>query len=145
MSTSYDIVDKRFIYKVEDEFLLKLTQSDREELLDVYRDVSEVNFKKCKKFLEKNDTLREYPDLTNEEIEILATGMVTAWLSPKINSAKNMKQQMTTKDYKIYSQANQIDVIQKVKEATHEQVKLMISDYVRENNLVDFKNWRNRI
>ena len=145
MATLYSTVEKRFVYKIEDSELIELPDVDRLDMTDAYRESAEVEFKKCTKLSTKDDVAREYPDdLTNEEIEILAYGMVLSWVTPKVNSLDNLKQKMSTKDYKIYSQANQLDKMTSLKLESENKVKNMIKSYTYTENIVDFKNWRDR-
>lgn len=53
--------------------------------------------------------------LTSQEVDILATGMVVEWLSPKINNIELLKQNLSSKDYQFYSQANHLKELMDLK------------------------------
>jgi hypothetical protein len=145
MATLYSTVEEKFVYKIEDSVLIALVLADRQDMTDNYRESAEVEFKKCPKLSSKDDVAREYTEeLTTEEIEILAYGMVLAWVTPKVNSLDNLKQKMSTKDYKIYSQANQLDKMINLKSESERKVSIMINSYTYTENIVDFENWRDR-
>ena len=145
MATLYSTVEEKFVYKIEDSVLIALVLADRQDMTDNYRESAEVEFKKCPKLSSKDDVAREYTEeLTTEEIEILAYGMVISWITPKVNSLDNLKQKMSTKDYKIYSQANQLDKMVNLKSESERKVSIMINSYTYTENIVDFENWRDR-
>jgi len=145
MATLYSTVEEKFMYKIEDSVLTGLLDVDRQDMTDNYRESAEVEFKKCPKLSSKDDVAREYTEeLTTEEIEILAYGMVISWITPKVNSLDNLKQKMSTKDYKIYSQANQLDKMVNLKSESERKVNIMINSYTYTENITDWEDWRDR-
>ena len=145
MATLYSTVEEKFVYKIEDSVLIALVLADRQDMTDNYRESAEVEFKKCPKLSSKDDVAREYTEeLTTEEIEILAYGMVISWITPKVNSLDNLKQKMSTKDYKIYSQANQLDKMVNLKSESERKVSIMINSYTYTENITDWEDWRDR-
>jgi len=145
MATLYSTVEEKFMYKIEDSVLTDLLDVDRQDMTDNYRESAEVEFKKCPKLSSKDDVAREYTEeLTTEEIEILAYGMVISWITPKVNSLDNLKQKMSTKDYKIYSQANQLDKMVNLKSESERKVSIMINSYTYTENITDWEDWRDR-
>ncbi len=142
MATPYSVIDNLFISKITDNSLLTMADEFIEKTLDQYRFSAGVRFKKCKKLSDKNEELRQYnQDLTDEEIEILTNYMVLEWITPRINAIRNLEPVMTTKDYKVYSQANFLDSMLKLKNSTLEDVdRLMVSYTYSENNLDSLGN-----
>ena len=87
---------------------------------------------------DRDDDLRQYNiALTDEEIEILANLMILEWLKPLINSIEILKQGMSTKDYKIYSQANHLNELMALKKETNAEIDKLIISYTYSNNSLD--------
>lgn len=59
-----------------------------------------------------NEFTRELEPL---EIDILALGMVLAWIEPKINNITLYKMRLSSSDYKTFSQANHIKEMREIK------------------------------
>lgn len=139
MTTPYSDVDNVFLNKITDDLLLTLESEDVESLLSRYRKSASVKFKKCKKLSDRDEVLKQYVQtLTDEEIEILANLMVIEWLRSKINSIEILKQTMSTRDYSMYSQANHLDSLIRLKQSTTAEIDSMIVSYTySENNLSD--------
>lgn len=135
MPTPYSIADNSFLSKITDDLLLTMTDESLEKTIDNYRNSAGVKFKKCPKLLDKDDVLRQYNStLTDEEIEILANLMVLEWLRQRINSIELLKQSMSTRDYSMYSQANHIDSLIKLRKETLADVDRLIVSYTYSNN-----------
>lgn len=141
MATLYDVVNNSFLDKMTDSYLLTLSISDLEILLNKYRVSAEIRFKQCKKLIEKDDVTKQYDvTLTNEEVEILSNLMVIEWLRPQINSIELIKQKMSTKDYKLTSQQAHLEQLANLKKDTESEISKLITSYTyTENSLDDLK------
>lgn len=138
MSTPYHVVDNSFLSKITDDFLLSIPDEDLQKLIDGYRNSASIKFKQCNKLSDRDDDLRQYNiALTDEEIEILANLMILEWLKPLINSIEILKQSMSTKDYKIYSQANHLNELMALKKETNAEIDKLIISYTYSNNSLD--------
>lgn len=138
MATPYEIVDNSFLNKITDDILLSLLPEDIESLLDKYRVSASIKFKQCKKLGDKDNDLRVFnQDLTDEEVEILSNLMVLEWLKPQINSIELLKQSLTTKDYKFYSQANHLETLQKLRSETQSEINKLIVSYTYSTNTLN--------
>ncbi|HHU81321.1 MAG TPA: hypothetical protein GXZ35_08385 [Acholeplasmataceae bacterium] len=138
MSTPYHVVDNSFLSKITDDFLLSIPDEDLQKLIDGYRNSASIKFKQCNKLSDRDDDLRQYNiSLTDEEIEILANLMILEWLKPLINSIEILKQGMSTKDYKIYSQANHLNELMALKKETNAEIDKLIISYTYSNNSLD--------
>ncbi|MBE2918563.1 hypothetical protein HPK02_06545 [Anoxybacillus flavithermus] len=98
-----------------------------------------VKFKKCKKDLSNRDqALKQFnEDLTDEEKEILATLMCVEYLTPKLITSELLKQKLSTKDYQLYSQANQIKEIREVRDKMKSEANQMMISYSYSENSLD--------
>lgn len=103
-----DIFDRCFSL-IKDTDLAKLSDDDLYKLAKVWYEMSATRFKECKKNLEvieQNGELYITDDLTLEEKNIIAQGMIVYWLESKVNYNKLMKNQVNTKDWNNLSNAN---------------------------------------
>lgn len=138
MSTPYSVVDNSFLNKITDDYLLTLIEGNLQDLIDGYRKSASVRFKQCKKLENRDDSLKQYNQtLTDEEVEILANLMILEWLKPQINSIELLKQSMSTKDYKLTSQAEHLLRLNNLKSSTIAEVDSLIVSYTYSNNSLD--------
>ena len=102
MATSFCCIYEVFFTKVIDPDLLELPYDFREQLLKQLLDAAKSKFKRiCKTDLviSDNNSGNFDNDITDEEIDILAEGMVWAWYNTKLNHADMLKNFLSTKDY----------------------------------------------
>ena len=138
MSTQYSIIDNSFLNKITDGYLVSIKDELLQELIDGYRKAAISKFKQCTKLEDRDDSARLFAqDLTDEEIEIVANLMVLEWLRGKINSVEVLKQKMSTKDYKIFSQSRHLDSLLALKNATMSEVDALIVSYTYSTNSLD--------
>lgn len=138
MSTPYYVVDNSFLNKITDDYLLTLIDENLYKLIGDYRTSASIRFKQCKKLQDRDDELKQYNQtLTDEEIEILANLMVLEWLKPQINSIETLKQTMSLKDYKMYSQSRHLDSLISLKKLTSAEIDSLIVSYTYSNNSLD--------
>lgn len=128
MATSFETIIDRFLGKITDDMYLELTPED------TIRDVKQflvdaIPYFEFPRFAlyDYNADLEEYNvDLTDEEINILALLMKTAWLERQINSVENTRMKYSGSDFKMTSQANHLSKLiqlkhENVRESTHAQ------------------------
>lgn len=138
MSTLYEVIDNSFLNKITDDYLLTLFTDDLYNLIDSYRKSASIKFKQCKKLQDRDDELEQFNQtLTDEEIEILANLMVLEWLKPRINSIEALRQTMASRDYTMYSQAQHLDVLIRLKKSTNAEIDTLIVSYTYSNNSLD--------
>lgn len=109
------------LQEIYDSFLQKITDYEIAELTDedfgleclqllkssIARFIVGRNIK-----INDNEFTRELEAL---EIDILALGMVLAWIEPKINNITLYKMRLSSSDYKTFSQANHIKEMREIK------------------------------
>jgi len=141
MATPYSVIDNSFLNKITDDLLLTMADEYLEKTIDGYRNSASVKFKQCNKLSDKDDIEKQFNQtLTDEEIEIIANLMVLEWLKQRINSIELLKQSMSTKDYRMYSQANHLEVLLKLRKDTLSEVDRLIVSYTySQNNLNDLR------
>lgn len=131
MATPFSEVYSRMLGKISDYSFLQLTQDEVEDTLYPYLKTSCVKFKKCLKNLSDRDANAKLfsDDLTDEESEILAALMIVEYLSPKIVTSDLLQQSLSSKDYKIYSQANHIKEIKELRKMFKDEANTLLMSY----------------
>jgi len=131
ISEIYDV----FLSKISDYSLLdpSLTQMDIEEDLFGYFRSARAKFYKCKNDLntttdESGDTFI-VSDLEPYEIEILVALMIVEYLKPQVLSTEVIKQSLSDKDFRIYSQANQLRELNLLYRTLKREANKMITEY----------------
>lgn len=109
MATPYNKIYDRAMFRFRDYEFLRLTEYDRELVLENHLKSAEADFIDiCRYDLTKiNDALKEYEeDLDNETIDVLATGVAYYWMSSKVLSEELFQNNLSLKEYTIHSPAN---------------------------------------
>ncbi|WP_431785791.1 hypothetical protein [Paenibacillus lactis] len=117
MSTTYDDIYDRFLVKITDYELAELVDNEIENQLHKYLIGAISDFKYASKKLANRDEVKSMfnEDLKDIEKEILAKFMIVHWLSPQILRLENVRNELGNKDFKLYSPANFLDKISKVR------------------------------
>lgn len=131
MSTPYSKIDNMFLSDISDDTLLDYTEEERSEILNNLRVKAVTRFKVCKKDLsDKDSEMQQFNDvLTDEECLIIATIMRRFWLNDKIYNLDLIKQRMSTKDWKMSSQAEHLLRMTVLKQDLENEISKMIVDY----------------
>lgn len=137
MATNFIEIYNMFLNDIKDYVLVdNLIQDELYKILYDYLDESaSLHFKKCKKDLSiRNSDLKQFnEDLDNEEKRILSKGMVLSWLEPYVNNEETLSTRLTTKDYRLYSPANQLKTMIELKKSTQKQLNSYINSYLYNN------------
>jgi hypothetical protein len=131
MSTSFDVIFKRFWNKVTDTDLGTLPTQNLESILIEFLQSAIVRFQKCNQDINTYDTVARTfnVNLTQVEIEILAEWMKYEWIDQQIEREELVEQSMSPKDYAMYSQANHLDKMILLKQNIYNEINQMITDY----------------
>lgn len=126
--TPFSVIINKFLGKITDDMYLELTPEDtmrdaKQILLDAIPYFEFPRFP-LYNFDEEKETYNI--NLTDEEINILALLMKTAWLERQINSVEVTRMKYSSSDFKFTSQANHLSKLLSLKsentrEATHAQ------------------------
>jgi len=68
-------------------------------------------------------------DLSQQEIWILAHGMLISWFSKFLYNHQNLKNKISTKDYNVFSSANLLDKLLQVKKDAEITIRRLIVSY----------------
>ncbi|QOV08237.1 hypothetical protein Kirov_38 [Bacillus phage Kirov] len=133
--TSVSEIFDNFLSKISDYSFLSetITDDDINEELMGYLKSATVKFYKCKNSLKIviND-MEEYmfvSELTPFEIEILTTLMIVEYMKPQVLSSEVIKQSLSDKDFRIYSQANQLRELNLLYRMFRTEATKMITEY----------------
>jgi hypothetical protein len=135
MATPISEVYDSFLSMITDYTLLldTLTEAEINEELFGYFKKARTKFYRCKNSLEVVDDgfgeLEFTIDLDPFEIEVLATLMSVEYLKPQILSSEVLKQSLSDKDFKIYSQANQIRELRLLYNTLKAEANKLIVEY----------------
>lgn len=138
MATPYVDIYRIFMNDIKGkEFISMLTPEQLGDVLEDYLlESADIHFKKCNKDLSDRDSdLQQFNvDLTSEEKRILAKGMKIKWLSSNfIANEKLFNTKLTTKDYKIFSPANQLKSLMSLDAENKRELKSLIIRYLYDN------------
>ena len=136
MATPYEKIYNRFSQKITDFNLVELDNDSLGEMLLGWLNSSIVRIRRCKHDLTKrDDELLEFAeDLSDIELELLAMGMVDAWVSQYLNSTEYFLQMIGGKEEKYYSQASHMAEIRSIKEENLREMNRLHNYYTYTNN-----------
>lgn len=124
-----------FMSKISDYGFLSdtITQQDIEDELFGYFKTARTKFYRCKNSLEVVDDgtgeLSFTVDLHPMEIEVLATLMLVEYIKPQLITSETLKQSLSDKDFKIYSQASQLREIRLLYNVLKSDASKLITEY----------------
>lgn len=117
MATPYEKIYNRFLSKITDFNLIKVEDDFLGSMMKGWLDSSVIRTRKCVHDLSlRDDEVQEFSDdLLDLEIELLALGMVDAWVSPMLNSTELTLQFVGGKEEKYYSQSQMLAELRNLK------------------------------
>lgn len=142
METTYitEVYDY-FLSSITDYTLLdeRLTEEELNEDLFTYFKKARARFYKCKQSLKliENENTNKYfvssngepVKLTDFEILIITHLMLVEFIKPQLLSSEVLRQQLSDKDFKIYSQANQLRELNLLYRLLQKESNKMITEY----------------
>ena len=119
MATPYEKIYNRFLQKITDFNLVEVDDYSFDKMMNGWLNSAVIRVRKCQHDLSKrDDELQEFEeDLSDLEVELLALGMVDAWVSSYLNSTELVAQFIGGKEEKYYSQAAHIKELRDIKES----------------------------
>ena len=130
MATPVEKIFTRFLSQIEDESWLEIDEEVIVELMYDYLTKSIVEFNVCKKDLTVDYEADEIvSDLEEDEMLILAFGMVIHYLTPKILREENLQQMVTSSDFSKLSNANMLDKLLKLRVQVRNDYQMYLHKY----------------
>jgi transketolase C-terminal domain/subunit len=120
-----------------------ITDDELEETLFSYFKKARIKFRKCKNNLStyENEEGKQYlakkqedgtivaTGLTADEVNILAQCMLIEYMKQQLFSTETLKQSLSDKDFRIYSQANQLRELNLLYRLTQKEANKLITQY----------------
>lgn len=131
--TPVSVIYEKFLNSIDDIELSLLDGEDINYLLLDYLENSTISFFECEKSLKIIDGEFIEDDLDIDEIFILALGMTTHWLSPKIKREENLRQMMNDRDFKQLSNANMLSKLLQLDKQTRSELRRYKQRYAFKN------------
>lgn len=133
MSTPFSKIYDKFLSQIIDSDFAEFTEEDLKTTLFGYMETAiALEFKQCKKnLLDHIDIAKEEftVNVTYEEIEIIALGMVVTYLRPKIRHEQLLVQQIGDRDYKVFSSANMLDKLLELEKVVTRRLREYTNSY----------------
>lgn len=132
MGTPFEEIYARASFRFTDYDMLQLDFNQRFSILKQYLNMAEADFKKCSPYdlASKDMPLGEYVEtLDDEAIEILSMGVAYYWLCRRLMNSDILRNNMSTKEYSFFSNANLIREISVFRDMLYKEYKQKIIDY----------------
>lgn len=141
MTTLYSDIYNLFLNRITDYDLPAFTEDNRESILHGFMISSCSKFKRiCKKMSgidlsDRDDTIKQFnSSLSDEQKDIIATGMIVEWIKPKYYFDENMRNILNTKDYNMA--ASPVNVLNGVRN-TYYQIKKEFESAINKYSFVN--------
>lgn len=114
-NTNYETVFAEFKDKITDPDLITFAEDLQTEMLVAYMKKA---IGKCKRVVKtvdlenRDDELMEFGvELPDEVMDIITEWMTVFWLQPFVNNIENLRNNLSTKDFSVFSPANLLEKI----------------------------------
>lgn len=131
MATPFNDVYPIFLSQITDYELTTIEEALLEENLQLWLMSAIGFFSNCRQNLYDFDlTLKQFNfDLGANEAQILAKLMLASYMNTHIIKEDLMRQSLNSKDYRMYSPANQIEALIKIKTQIDSEANTLMSRY----------------
>ncbi|MCK9482525.1 MAG: hypothetical protein M0R38_12355 [Bacteroidia bacterium] len=136
MATPYSDVYGSFLARIEEDDWIREEETEvvEADLFEILK-MAVFDFRFPRIVIEFDPLTASFTNvLTNAEIQVLATLMKLHWLRRQVNTWRVIKQQYSTKDFELSSQANHLDKLLKSLEFTEKEVRRVFDTYDRSRN-----------
>lgn len=131
VGTPFSVVYNLFLSQIKSYELAELDEEMLEKNLQLWLLGSIPYFQNCKKNLNLHDaSLGEFAEELNlTEGTILAKYMVSSYVSTFLITEENLSQALNSKDYRMYSPANQLKALESLRTGILQEVNTLKSQY----------------
>lgn len=137
MSVPYDKFTEAFLAKVTEFDFIKLSEYERNHLIDGYMKRAIAAFKKVCKYdltTTADDMVREFDtDIEAEDldeiVEIVSEGMLVQWMKPYTYKQENLESVLNTRDFTTYSPSELLLRISATYAAVRKDFTNMLREY----------------
>lgn len=119
MATTFSKVYESFFSKITDDMYMEYSKEQTESMQQdlLIEAIPFFEFPRVNIFDYDLDSKSFNCDLNVEEINIIATYMVVAWMGQQLASVDNVRMKYSGADFKFTSQANHMDKLLKIKDS----------------------------
>lgn len=130
MGTPFTEIYPKFLKLINDPDFGLLTNEDAEYFMEQYLfDAIHLHFTPTPKELEIGDD-KSFINVVPDRMQaILANAMLLVWVKPKIFKERLMRSAIADRDYSELSHANQLSVLEKLRENATIEIKQYVSDF----------------
>lgn len=133
MGTPYTTIYNRFLLKITDYSLTELPDAVVDVMMHGYlmSSVADISVRELREHVSEFDDSQDafVYELSNLEQEILALGMVEAWVEPMINSITLTLQMVGNKQSLFFSQSSHLNALVNLQDSTRKRKRKLISEY----------------
>ena len=134
MNTSYETVFNEFKDKITDPDLITFAKSLQTEMLVAYMNKA---ISRCGRIAYKvvdlslrDDELMEFSvEIPYEVIDIITEWMTVFWLQPYVNNLENLRNNLSTKDFSVFSPANLLEKVGNRYDTARKQARSLTNEY----------------
>ena len=134
MNTSYETVFNEFKDKITDPDLITFAESLQTEMLVAYMNKA---ISKCSRIAKKvvdlslrDDELMEFSaEIPCEVMDIITEWMTVFWLQPYVNNIENLRNNLSTKDFSVFSPANLLEKVGNRYDIARKQARSLTNEY----------------
>lgn len=129
MTTNFESIYNGFLSNITDYKLAKLDDVTLEENLEQWLRQAISFYPNPRKDLSNRDMKLKCfnEELNDTEIEALAKFMIMSYMNTHLMREDYLSQSLNSKDYKIYSPANQLKALRELKESIKQEANTLIS------------------
>lgn len=132
--TSYNTVFQEFKDKITDPDLLLFSRDLQDEMLISYMDKA---ISKCNRVVKptvdlsrRDNEIRMFEiEIPDEVMDILTEWMTVFWLKPFVNNIENLRNNLSTKDFSVFSPANLLEKIGDRYESARKYARSVTNEY----------------
>lgn len=134
MNTSYETVFNEFKDKITDPDLITFAESLQTEMLVAYMNKA---ISRCGRVTNKvvdlslrNDEFMEFSvEIPYEVMDIITEWMTVFWLQPYVNNLENLRNNLSTKDFSVFSPANLLEKVGNRYDTARKQARSLTNEY----------------
>ena len=132
-NTSYETVFAEFKDKITDPDLITFAEELQTEILIAYMKKA---ISKCKRVVKtvdlanRDDELMEFGvEISDEVMDIITEWMTVFWLEPFVNNIENLRNNLSTKDFSVFSPANLLEKIGDRYDICYKRARSITNEY----------------
>ena len=129
MPTEFTEVYDMFLSKITDYDILKLAEDELNQEFKMLLRKALARFVTIKNIRVDYDFEQFSRELTGLEIDIISSYMVSAWITPKVNSITLLRPSLSSKDYQEFSKANYLKELMALKDSSEKEAQYWASRY----------------